>query len=83
MNSRSLSSPLCLKTVREYFESTFRGRDYHEDEIPRSSYVMGIITGYRLARTDYESTHVSLDLSQGANEEFRLQYTGESEFVLT
>ena len=76
MNSRKLQSPLCLKTVREYFEMKFGGGDFSEDDVPVSSHVIGIITGYRRARTDYDSTHVQLDLSQGSNEEFRLHYTG-------
>ena len=77
MNSESLKSPLCLKTVRKYFERNFCGKDFHETDVPVSSYVMGIVTGYRLVRTDYDSTQVCLDLSQGSNEEFRLQYIGE------
>ena len=77
----SLSSPLCLKSVREYFETTFCGRDYSDNEVPKSSYMIGIITGFRTVRTDYESTQVCLDLSQGSNEEFRLQYTGELYFI--
>ena len=80
MHSVSLSSPLCLRSVREYFETTFCGRDYSDSEVPTSSYVLGIITGYRLVRTDYESTQVCLDLSQGSNEEFRLQFTGKFNF---
>ena len=77
MNSESLKSPLCLETVRKYFERNFCGRDYFDTDVPASSYIMGIVTGYRVVRTDYDSAQVCLDLSQGSNEEFRLQYTGE------
>lgn len=78
MNSEKLKSPLCLKSVREYFERNFCGRDFSDKDVPVSSYIMGIVTGYRLVRTDYDSTQICLDLSQGSNEEFRLQYTGMS-----
>ena len=77
MNSESLKSPLCLTTARKYFERNFCGEDFYDTDVPASSYLMGVVTGYRLVRTDYDSTHVCLDLSQGSNEEFRLRYVGE------
>ena len=77
MNALDLRSPLSLVHAREYFERNFNGRDFLEEEIPASFYFMGIISGYRRARIDLESTQVCIDVSQGSNEEFRLQYIGK------
>ena len=77
MNALELKSPLNLERVREYFERNFKGRDFSEDAIPASFYLMGIISGYRRVRIDLESTQVCIDVSQGSNEEFRLQYVGK------
>ena len=77
MKSVSIQSPVSLRDVRSLFERTFAGQDFDESAISGNLSLVGIISGYRRLQTDPDFSHVFLEVSQGSNEEFRLNYIGK------
>ena len=69
-----LTSPLCLSDARRYFERS-EGL-FLESDLPPNLSIVGVISGYRRQQWDPDFTQVTLEVTQGLNEEFRFSYEG-------
>ena len=58
--------------VRRYFEAF----PHNLSTLPQNLLVSGLISGYRVLRTDPDFQEVFVDITQGGNEELRIVYSG-------
>ena len=68
--------PISLTRLREHFE-LLKGADFEPTYVPGNLVIVGFITGYRILTRTSEFREVQLSVSQGLNEELRLNYVGE------
>ena len=68
--------PVLLSSVRKHFE-TLQGSDFEPSFVPGNLVMIGFITGYRVLTQTSDFRELQLSVSQGQNEELRLNYVGK------